>query len=128
MLLSRAEEGDCWKNRWVLWRRTVGNKCNEQTRKKVENICIFLRNLTKVAADGSCEGGRGGQVAVNGLQCPNQRFPTTGSPPPLHPRAAQFAIGGWINHDPLTTDDFPSIFYSQRLEPYLSRIRIIAGS
>ena len=38
--------------------------------------------------------------------------PTSGSQPldpHLHPRAAQFATGGWINHDPLTTNNFPSV-------------------
>ena len=54
--------------------------------------------------------------------------PTSGSQPldpHLHPRTAQFAIGGWINHDPLTTDNFPSVLYSQRLDLYLSRTPII---
>ena len=57
--------------------------------------------------------------------------PTSGSQPLdplLHPRAAQFATGGWINHDPLATDNFPSILYSKRLELYLSRTLIFDPS
>ena len=69
--LAPAEERDCWKNRWVLWRRKRGQVVTSvmsELEKRLK-IFVFFRNLTKVAAasrwvgrsDGSSKEGERGR-------------------------------------------------------------------